>query len=284
MKLGVITSLWAYAEQLSIEKSLERIADLGLRYVDILGILHGDPLKLSTDEKKRIRRKLQTLDMIPGSLVLVPPGNIANQDLAEREKCWKYVKAGIEMIADIGGNQVLLNGGRREIQTRRPDARDNAREFLRRAADYAVDLEIFITLEAEPYVYFLVNDLDTTLTTVKELDHPNLKAVLDVGHLHLSRDAPEILLPIKPWTMRVHLSENDGFLHANDIIGTRTVPTGDYLSYFEKNDFQETCRKLGLDLVVTMELGVLGDNIPDPDEYARHSLNNVLGIAPFLES
>ncbi len=283
MNIGVITSLWAYAENLSVEESLERIANLGLRHIDILGILHGNPLKIAPDEKIRIRKKLNILEMILGSLVLVPPGNIASKDPAEIEICWNHVKAGIEMMAEIGGNQVLLNGGKRDLKLHQSEAKINAVKFLRRAADYAGGLGMYITLEAEPYIYFLVNDLDTTLHTVEELDHPNLMAALDIGHLHLSRDAPESLKTIKPWTMRIHLSENDGLLHANDILGTGNVPMGDYLAFLEEENFQETCKTHGLDLVVTMELGVLGDDIPDPDNYARRSLDYVLGIAPYLD-
>jgi sugar phosphate isomerase/epimerase len=282
MKLGVITSLWAYAERLSVVDTLERIAALGLRHVDLLGILHGDPMTLSPSERKTIRKKLSSLDLILGSLVLLPPGNLASDDPDERDRCWEVVQAGIEMVAELGGKQVLFNGGKRAFGVPHDRSLANAVSFMRRASEYAQTSEVYITLEAEPYVYFLVNDLDTTCGMVKEVDHPHFMTTLDIGHMNLSRDAPETLERLKPWTLRIHLSENDGVLHANDILGTGTVELGSYLNTIENLRFEETCTQRGLELVAVMELGVLGQEIQDADEYARRSRDYVLQVAPFI--
>jgi len=115
MKLGVITSLWAYVERLSVVDTLERIAALGLRHVDILGIMHGDPMTLSAFERMAIRKNLSSLNLVLGSLVLLPPGNLASEDLDEKDRCWEAVRAGIDMIAELGGRQVLFNGGKRAV-------------------------------------------------------------------------------------------------------------------------------------------------------------------------
>ena len=99
MKLGVITSLWAYAENLPVVETLDRIANLGLRHVDILGFLHGALLELTDDEKEQIRERVIELDFVVGSLIMLPPGNIASIDQDEREACWNYVRAGIDLIS-----------------------------------------------------------------------------------------------------------------------------------------------------------------------------------------
>lgn len=283
MKLGAITSLWAYAEGLSISASLKRIAALGLCHVDILGILHGDPRSLADSETAKIRSCIRDLDLVFGSLILIPPGNIASIDDNEREECWEYVKAGIDQAAYWGGTQVLCNAGQRAFGTPHPQSWATSVEFLSRASRYAREKGIFLTIEAEPYVHYLVNDLDTTLRMVEAVDHPNCMAVLDVGHLNLSRDAPLGLVPIKKWTMRVHLSENNGLLHANDILGTGTVDFQSYLNAFEQMEFGQVCKEKEMDFVAVMELGVLGQPIPDPDFFATRSLDNLLKMAPFLD-
>lgn len=283
MKLGVITSLWAYAEELSVVESLNRIAALGLRHVDILGILHGNPLDLSQTEKEDINHCLHSLELIVGSLILLPPGNIATDNAAERRKCLDYVQAGIDFISYLGGTQVLINGGKRVFGSPHSKSWENAVDFIREASSYAQSKHVYITVEAEPYVYFLVNDLETTLKFVTDVNHPQCMTVLDMGHMNLSRDAPGSLIRAKAWTLRVHLSENDGILHANDILGSGTVDLAAYLQALENMKFEETCDKYGIDLVAVMELGVLGDNIPDPDEYARQSMDHVLKVVPHLE-
>lgn len=283
MKLGAITSLWAYAEGLSLSTSLKRIAAIGLRHVDILGILHGDPLALSDSEGAEIRQCIHDNDLVFGSLILIPPGNIASIDEKEQRECWEYVKEGINQTANWGGSQVLCNAGQRAFGVPHPESWIRAVDFLSRASAYAIEKGVYLALEAEPYVHYLVNDLDTTLQMVREIDHPNCMVALDVGHLNLSRDGPGRLKEISSRTMRVHLSENDGLSHANDVLGTGTVDFARYLDVFQQGDFGRVCTEHGIDFVAVMELGVLGDSIPDPDSYARTSLKNLLKVAPFLD-
>lgn len=283
MKLGVITSLWAWAENLSLGQTLERIAALGIRYVDILGFLHGDRLLLSPSEKRRILERLQSLSLIPCSLVLLPPGNIASQDESEVKACWEYIRAGMEFMAFLGGDQVLFNGGKRTFSVPHQKSWDKAVTFMRRASEYAQEAGVFITLEAEPYVYFLVNDLDSTLRMVGEVDHPHFLAAVDLGHMNLSRDAPWALERLKGRIAHIHLSENDGLVHANQIIGTGTVPTGEYLQVLRDLRVEEECAEREIELVAALELGVGGESIDDPDSWVRRSVEYVTNLARFLE-
>lgn len=283
MKLGVITSLWAYAEDLPLWETLERIAALGIRYVDILGSLHGDPLLLSAWEKRRILERLKSLDLVPCNLVLLPPGNIASEDESEVEACWEYVQAGMEFIAFLRGDQALFNGGKRALGVPHQKSWDNAVAFMRRASEYGQQAGVFITLEAEPYVYFLVNDLDTTLRMVEEVDHSHFLATVDLGHMNLSRDAPGALERLKGRIAHIHLSENDGLLHANKVIGTGTVSTGDYLQALRDLGVEGECAERGIELVAALELGVRGERIDDPDNWVRCSVEYVTNLVPFIE-
>lgn len=282
MKLGVITSLWAYVEKISVVETLERISSLSLRHVDILGFLHGDPIQLSDSEKEQIRNELASHNFVLGSLILLPPGNIASDDEEEKRVCWNYVRAGIDLSAYLGGKQVLFNGGKRAFGVDHLQSWRNAISFIRKASTYAKENGVYVTVEAEPDVYYLVNDLETTCRMVEDVDHPHCMTAVDLGHMSLSRDAPETLEAIKPWVMRIHLSENDGLLHANDQLGTGTVPIGSYLEYIHQHGFDEVCSRREMELVAVMELGVLGQNINDADAYARHSMEYVLKVAPFM--
>jgi len=283
MKLGVITSLWAYANFLPVVDTLDRIASLGIRHVDILGILHGHPDKLDDSERREIRARISSNNLILGSVILLPPGNIASYQADEIEACMQYVKAGIDLSAELGGKQVLFNGGKRSFDLPHAQSWDNAVSFLSQAADYAQEKGIDITVEAEPYVYFLVNDFDTTQQMVQQVDHPNLLAALDIGHMNLSRDEPGLIADIKDWLGRVHFSENDGLLHDNAILGTGTVHYPKYLEALLEPGLGETAESRGYDLCAVMELGVLGDPILDPDDWAARSLAHIARLAPELD-
>lgn len=284
MKLGVITSLWAYANALPVVDTLDRIASLGIRHVDILGILHGHPEKLEARERKEIRERLKSNNLILGSVILLPPGNIASHQPDEIEACMKYVKAGIDMSAELGGEQILFNGGKRSFGIPHAQSWDNAAKFLSQAADYAQSKGIDITVEAEPYVYFLVNDFETTLRIVRQVDHPNLLAALDIGHMNLSRDEPGLIADISDWLGRVHFSENDGLLHDNAILGTGTVLYEQYLPALLKPGLELAAESRGYDLCAVMELGVLGDPIHAPDDWAARSLAHIIRMAPELDT
>jgi sugar phosphate isomerase/epimerase len=192
------------------------------------------------------------------------------------------VKAGIDLIAELGGNQVLFNGGKRAFGVPHAETWTRAAGFLAQAADHAQKTSVYITLEAEPYVYFLVNDIGSTLEMLREVDHPHLLAAVDIGHMNLSREGPEALQEIEPWIGRVHLSENDGLLHANNILGTGSVDFRLYLEAMQTSDLVAKQAARGVELTTVMELGVLGDEILDPDGYTRRSMQYVLSIAPFM--
>jgi sugar phosphate isomerase/epimerase len=282
MRLGVMTSLWAYAKKLSVMESLERISSLGIYHVDILGILHGHPLQFSTREKEQIRDQLSSHQLALGSLILLPLENIASKDKEENLACWHYVQAGIDLMAYWGGKQVLFNGGKRAFGVDHIRSWQNAVRFIREASTYAQEKDVYVTVEAESYIYYLENDLETTRLIVEDVDHPHCVTLVDLGHMNLSLDAPETLEAIKPWTMRIHLSENDGLLHANDQLGTGMVPKGSYLEYLHQHSFDQVCSRRKIELIAVMELGVLGQDISDADAYARDSMEYALKSASFM--
>ena len=59
MKLGVITSTWAFAYGLGLPDTFARVAAMGFRYLDVLGTLHGDPLALSEAESQQAINAIQ---------------------------------------------------------------------------------------------------------------------------------------------------------------------------------------------------------------------------------
>jgi sugar phosphate isomerase/epimerase len=178
---------------------------------------------------------------------------------------------------------VLFNGGKRAFEVPPDESWQRAVSFMQEAAEYAQRAGVYITLEAEPYVYFLVHDLGTTLRMVKAVDHPHFLAAIDIGHMNLSREAPATIEDLKLWIARIHLSENDGLLHANAILGTGSVTFGPYLRTLKDSGIDKLLATNGMELIAVMELGVLGDEIEDPDAYAIRSMEHIRAVAPFME-
>lgn len=275
MKLGVITTPWSLAEGLSLPETFERIAALGYRYVDISGVRHGDPLALSDAEKQAAADALRRNALVPACIALWPPGNVATPDTAERESCFAYVRAGIDFAAQLGTPNVLFNTGQRSIGLEHGRAWQNAVGFVRQAADYADEHGISVLVESEPYVYYVMNDLATSLQMVEEVDRPNCLTIIDLGHMSLSRESPTALADAADKVGHIHITDNDGLLHANDIVGTGTTPVRAYLAAIHEAG-------LDRDPVAVIELGVPGDRIDSPERWVEASSAHALEVAPFL--
>lgn len=281
MKLGVITTPWAIAHGLSLPETFARIAAMGFQYVDIPEILYHDSLASSEAQRQEVADALQPHGLAVACVVLWPP-NVASPDKAEQERCFEYVRFGIDFAARLGAHRVLFNAGQRVIGLDHQEAWQNSVSFMRRCADYALEKDIRILVESEPYVYYLVNDLATSGQMVREVDRPNFLTVVDLGHMSLSRESAAALADAAPIIDHIHITDNDGLLHANNIIGSGTTPVAKYLAAINASPAASYCAARNDESVAVMELGVPGDTIDSPERWVRESMAHVQEIAPFL--
>ena len=90
--------------------------------------------------------------------------------------------------------------------------------FWEPIADYAAKHHITVAVENmwefDPHII---------VDVLKTLDHPNLRACLDVGHASLFSDVPfdTWLATVEPWLVHTHLNNNDGKLDNH-----RAIPDG----------------------------------------------------------
>lgn len=283
MKIGMLTGIWSIAEKATLIESLHRVAALGFRYVDLHGVFHAGPAHLSQQERLAVKTVLETLGLIPRNYVLHPPHNLASASQAELEQNYSYLQEGIQMARMWGVNQLMLNPGQWVFDAPRQASWGKAVRFLQRLCDYALIQDFYIAIESEPFAWFLVNDLDSTLRMISDVDRPNFTVLLDLGHLALERQSPEALEQIVGSTINAHLSDHQPYLHTNQVIGTGFTPTLEYLDALRRMEIDRRMQRFGYDeMVVSFELGVPGDQIDDPDDWVRRSLRYVQGAAPFM--
>jgi sugar phosphate isomerase/epimerase len=281
MKIGMLTGLWYVAEKATLVESLRRAAALGFRYVDLHGVFHAGPVQLSRSERRQVKIELEELGMQARNYVLHAPHNPASPNPAEAEASFQYLCEGIALCEDWGINQLMLNPGQWIYGLARHHAWQNAVRFLQRVCDYAKARNIFIAQEAEPYVWFLVNDIPSTVRMLQDVERENFTVLVDLGHMGLSRERPEDLAQLGDRIIHAHFSDHEQLRHTNQVIGTGVVRIADYLEWLRKNEIDQLARRYGYDeLVVSFELGAPGDQIPDPDDWVRRSLKHIRQIAP----
>lgn len=283
MKIGMLTGLWYVAEKATLVESLQRTAALGFRYVDFHGVFHAGPAQLSLQERQQVKTELEKLGLTARNYVLHAPHNPASSSPAEFEASVAYLREGIDLCSFWGINQLMLNPGQWVYGLPRPQAWENAVHFIQRVCDYASARGIFVAQEAEPYVWFLVNDIPSTARMLTDVDRENFMVLVDLGHIGLDRESPDDLAQLSDRIIHAHFSDHEKLRHTNQVIGTGVTPTADYLEWLRNIDIDRRVRRYGYDeLVVSLELGAPGDQISDPEDWVRRSVEYVKQIAPFM--
>jgi len=283
MKLGVNLSIWSHAG-VSFLEGLKSAKSLGFKYIDLLGIGHLDPLVVDNTTVRTAKDLIGELDLYVSSMVMLPRivGNIASSDLKVRNRCLEYVKACIDVSAELGGRQVLMDGGEKEINTPLDVAWENSKAFIREASEYAKSTNIIITLELEPCVYSIIKDIPSMSTMISEINLPNVLANVDIGHLAITRESPQELQQLKGLVIHAHISDNDGRVHANEIIGTGVTLVKEYLETLLDIGIDAVARENDLVPVAGLELGLIGQAIDNPDNWVKRSLEFVERECPWL--
>ena len=242
MKLGLINSAWAQAGR-DTAFGIRMTKEIGFDSIDIF----ADPLDLDARERKLIRRECERAGLPIVSLASVAVGLIDFNPSVQRfhlDRCRRYLDLAHEYDAR---NLLLVLGeyiwGRQVIA---PDEQwKTGVRNVRALGEYAADLGLLIALELEPFKLSLVNNVDSMARVLADVNHPAVKANIDVSHLQLSGTKPEELRRLKGKAAHVHLSDCDGKVHGDLPPGRGVVNFGPYL---------REIKALGIDGAVSIEL------------------------------
>jgi len=250
MKLGLINSAWVQAQQPTVF-GLRKTKELGFDTVDIF----ADPLDTSIQERKTIKDECRALDLPIVSLPCVAVGLIdfnPSVQAFHRDR----VRAYLELAYEYEAQNVLLVIGEyiwnREVippEEQWQTGVDNVRQMGRQAAKLGLE----IVLELEPFRLSLLNDIDTMVRFLDDVDLDSVKANIDISHLVLSKVAPAELRRLRGKASHVHISDCDGQVHGDLPPGRGVVPFDDYL---------HEIKALAIDGTISIEL----EYSPEPDQ------------------
>ena len=181
MKLGLINSAWVQANQPTVY-GLRKTKEIGFDTVDIF----VDPLDIDIRERRLIKdecdrlRPADRLDRLRGG----------GADRLQSQRAAVPRRAGRRSTStwptSIEAKNVLLVLGEyiwnQEVIPPAEQWRtgvDNCRQL----GDYAAELGVQIALELEPFHLSLVNDVDTMVRFLDDVNHPAVQANIDISHL-----------------------------------------------------------------------------------------------------
>jgi sugar phosphate isomerase/epimerase len=250
MKLGLINSAWAQAGK-GTAFGIQMTKEIGFDTIDIF----TDPLDIDIKERRLIKRECDKAGLPIVSVACVAVGLIDFNPSVQRfhlERC----RAFLDLCYEYEAKNLLLVIGEYiwEKQVIPPSEQwqlgvKNVREL----GKYAADCNLQIALELEPFKLSLTNNVDSMVRFIDEVNHPAVRANIDISHLELSQTKPEELRRLKGKAIHVHLSDCDGKVHGD-------LPPGRGVVHFVP--YLKEIKALGIDGAVSIEL----EYSPQPDK------------------
>jgi sugar phosphate isomerase/epimerase len=250
MKLGLINSAWAQAGR-DTAFGIRMTREIGFDSIDVF----ADPLDIDEGERRLIKTECDKAGLPIISVACVAVGLIDFNPSVQRfhlDRCKRY----LDMVKEFGARNLLLVLGEYiwEKQVIPPAEQwQTGVRNVRLLGEYAAARGLEIALELEPFKLSLVNDVDSMVRFLDEVDLPSVRANIDVSHLHLSRVAPEELRKLRGRAAHVHLSDCDGKVHGDLPPGRGVVDFAPYL---------REIKALGIDGAVSIEL----EYSPEPEK------------------
>lgn len=235
MKLGLINSAWAQAGK-GTAYGIRMTREIGFDSIDVF----TDPLDIDAKERRLIRRECEQAGLPIVSVACVAVGLVDFNPSVQRfhvQRCRAYLDLAYEFEAK---NLLLVLGEYIwERQVIPPlEQWQTGIQNVRELGKYAADLGLEIALELEPFKLSLVNGVDSMVRFLDEVNHPAVKANIDVSHLQLSGTKPEELRRLKGRAAHVHLSDCDGKVHGDLPPGRGVVNFGPYLREIKALDIE----------------------------------------------
>lgn len=253
MKLGLINSAWAQAGR-DTAYGIRMTKQIGFDSIDIF----ADPLDIDAKERRLIRKECEKAGLPIVSVACVAVGLIDFNPSVQRfhlDRCEAY----LDLCHELEAKNLLLVLGEYiwEKQVIPPAEQwQTAVKNCKMLGNYAADLGLQIALELEPFKLSLLNNVDSMVRFIDEVNHPAVRANIDVSHLHLANVAPQELRRLKGKAIHVHISDCDGKVHGDLPPGRGVVDFGPYL---------REIKTLGIDGAVSIEL----EYSPEPAKIAE---------------
>ena len=283
MFLGLNQGIYEYAN-IPIEEALRKISNHGFKYIDYSTKKSSDPTTMSKARHDEVIRIFKGEQFVCSQLLMLETKDLAIAEVKRRTKVLDYMKRSAEFQIELGGRHVLIcwGGGIQPFSMLKEQAWLNSVSVIREFCHWAQKQSIIASIEMDPHVYFVVNNLYKMVKIIEDVEMPNLFANIDIGHLCITREEPVRMEKLSNKILHVHLSDTDSFNHTSDILGTGTANFRNYISKLLEIGIEENCRLSNEPCVATIEVGARG-RVDDPDRWIRESLSHIRSTVPELQ-
>jgi D-psicose/D-tagatose/L-ribulose 3-epimerase len=237
MKLGLINSAWA-GTHVGTAEGIRHTKKIGFDTIDIF----ADPLEIAVRERKLIKDTAEEVGLPIISVCCVALG-IADFNGPVQKFHVQRCKAYLDFVYELEARNLLLVLGEYIWQQEVIKPQDQwkwAADNVRALGEYAAGLDLEIAIELEPFKLSLVNNLDLMVQFLNDVNHPAVRANMDVSHLHLAHTPAADIQRLKGRIAHVHFSDCDGKVHGDLPPGRGVVDFIPYLQALENVGFDGT--------------------------------------------
>jgi sugar phosphate isomerase/epimerase len=266
LRLGLINSAWSQTGK-DTAFGIWMTKEIGFDSIDIF----ADPLDSGPMELKLIKNECDRAGLPIISVACVAVGLVDFNPSVQRFHL-ERVRAYLDMARTFGARNLLLVLGefiwQKEVIP--PSEQWNTGvQNVRLLGEYASELGLEIALELEPFALSLLNDIDSMVRFLDEVDHPAVKANIDISHLVLSHQPPDFLERLRGKAAHVHISDCDGKVHGDLPPGQGVVNFPPYLAAIKDLNMP--------DATISIEL----EYAPDPEkivDWVREAYTSTAGL------
>jgi sugar phosphate isomerase/epimerase len=224
-------------------EGIRKTKEIGFDTIDVF----ADPLDMGIKERRSIKDTCGEVGLPVISVCCVALG-IADFNPSVQRFHVTRGEAYLDFVYELEARNMVLVLGEYIWQQEviRPEAQwQFAVDNVRALGEYAGKLGVEIAIELEPFKLSLVNSLDKMVQFLKDVDHPAVRANLDISHLALSNSPPESVPNLAGRIAHVHFSDCDGKVHGDLPPGRGTV---NFIPYLQQ------LKNLGFDGTISIEL------------------------------
>jgi sugar phosphate isomerase/epimerase len=195
-----------------IENSVERLSKVGYHYIEIQGA--GD---IFPGKKQRVKEIKQALDAhgmkCSGFSAETMAGfSLSSGNFFHRQAAVDYLKANVEMCAEVGGRYYLLTPAACDTCVPEDDGDwDRSAELLHEIADVFTEYGVQGAVEpVAPFATSMCHTIDDAKRYIKDVDHAGVRHIYgDLGHmLTCEEHIGEAILDAGDMLLNLHLRDS----------------------------------------------------------------------------
>ena len=155
-----------------------------------------------------------------------------------RDLRFEFLRHCIDTAANLGSDCVSLWSGRLLEDISDEQAMERLVESLSLVIDYAVDQNVILGFEPEPGMF--IDTMEKYQQLLTQIDSPNFKLTLDLGHLHCQQETP-IADQIAKWAdhiVNIHIEDMRAGVHEHLMFGDGDIEFAPVLAALTEIDYR----------------------------------------------